>query len=151
MALFNKNAGTKFDVKLASFDALDAIKLKPSRVCPLVCEHGFKAEGDRCSKIVCAEGSFLNDDNECEKRRGKTPAARQNDDNRRTNRDRQDRAYGDRLRPEGYAPAKPLASRSSGQIICDIGGCRPVRSGCHIENDERYALKGSGGQAEICR
>ena len=69
LALFNRSAGTKLDVKLASVDALDAIKLKPSRVCPLICEHGFKADGDRCSKIVCAEGSFLNDDNECEKRR----------------------------------------------------------------------------------
>src|SRR6202140_5216037 len=39
LALFNKNAGTKFDVKLASLDAVDAIKLKPSRVCPLICEH----------------------------------------------------------------------------------------------------------------
>jgi hypothetical protein len=44
-------------------------------VCPLVCEHGFQADGDRCSKIVCAEGSFLNDDNECEKRRAKKPVA----------------------------------------------------------------------------
>ena len=71
MALFNRHAGTKLDVKLASLDALDAIKLKSSRVCPLVCEHGFKADGDRCSKIACAAGSFLNDDNECEKRRAK--------------------------------------------------------------------------------
>jgi hypothetical protein len=76
LSLFNRYAGTKFDVKLASTDALDAIKLKPSRVCPLVCDHGFKADGDRCSKIVCADGSFLNDDNECEKRRAKTPTAR---------------------------------------------------------------------------
>ena len=37
LALFNRNAGTKFDVKLASLDALDAIKLKSSRVCPLIC------------------------------------------------------------------------------------------------------------------
>ena len=73
LTLFNRNAGTKLDVKTASLDTLDAIKLKPSRVCPLVCEHGFKAEGEHCSKIVCAEGSFLNDDNECEKRRAKTP------------------------------------------------------------------------------
>ena len=47
LTLFNRNAGTKFDVKLASLDALDAIKLKPSRVCPLICEHGFKADGDQ--------------------------------------------------------------------------------------------------------
>jgi uncharacterized caspase-like protein len=76
LGLFNRYAGTKFDVKLASTDALDAIKLKPSRVCPLVCDHGFKADGDHCSRIVCADGSFLNDDNECEKRRAKTPTTR---------------------------------------------------------------------------
>ena len=32
---FNKNAGTNFDVKLASLDALDAVRAKTSRVCPL--------------------------------------------------------------------------------------------------------------------
>jgi uncharacterized caspase-like protein len=72
---FNRYAGTKLDTKVASIDTLDTIKLKSSRVCPLVCEHGFQAEGERCTKIVCAEGSFLNDDNECEKRRGKKPVA----------------------------------------------------------------------------
>jgi hypothetical protein len=91
LALFNRYAGMKLDVKLASTDALDAIKLKPSRVCPLVCEHGFKADGDRCSKIVCAEGSVLNDDNECEKRRAKTPTARRDDDDRSSRRSRQGR------------------------------------------------------------
>jgi hypothetical protein len=54
LTLFNKHAGTKFNVKLASLDALDAIKLKSTRVCPLICEHGFKPDGDNCSKIVCA-------------------------------------------------------------------------------------------------
>jgi uncharacterized caspase-like protein len=82
MALFNRHAGTKLNVKLASTDALDAIKLKSARVCPLVCEHGFKADGERCSRIVCAEGSFLNDDNECEKRRGKKPVATRDRDDR---------------------------------------------------------------------
>jgi uncharacterized caspase-like protein len=90
LALFNRHAGTRLNVKLASTDALDAIKLKPSRVCPLVCEHGFKPDGDRCSRIVCAEGSFLNDDNECEKRRGKKPVA---------TRDRDDRERAAPLRP----------------------------------------------------
>ena len=73
---FNRYAGTKLDTKVASVDTLDTIKLKSSRVCPLVCEHGFKADGDRCTKITCAEGSFLNDDNECEKRRAKKPVAK---------------------------------------------------------------------------
>ncbi|RRB89731.1 caspase family protein, partial [Escherichia coli] len=69
LTLFNRYAGTRLDVKAASVDTLDAVRLKQSRVCPLVCEHGYRADGDRCTTIVCAEGSFLNDDNECEKRR----------------------------------------------------------------------------------
>jgi uncharacterized caspase-like protein len=72
---FNRYAGTRLDTKVASVDTLDTIKLKSSRVCPLVCEHGFQADGDRCTRITCAEGSFLNDDNECEKRRAKRPVA----------------------------------------------------------------------------
>jgi uncharacterized caspase-like protein len=72
---FNRYAGTRLDTKVANVDTLDTIKLKSSRVCPLVCEHGFQADGDRCTKITCAEGSFLNDDNECEKRRAKKPVA----------------------------------------------------------------------------
>jgi uncharacterized caspase-like protein len=90
MTLFNRHAGTRLDVKLASLDALETIKLKSSRVCPLVCQHGFEADGDRCSKIVCGEGSFLNDDNECEKRRGKATVKR-NDNDRSSRRTRQER------------------------------------------------------------
>jgi uncharacterized caspase-like protein len=75
LAQFNRYAGTKVDTKTATADALDAIKRKPARVCPLVCEHGYKADGDKCSRIVCAEGSFLDDDNQCEKRREKKPVA----------------------------------------------------------------------------
>jgi hypothetical protein len=75
LSQFNRYAGTKLETKTASSDALDAIKQKSSRVCPMVCAHGYKADGDECTKIVCAEGSFLNDDNECEKRREKKPVA----------------------------------------------------------------------------
>ena len=102
LSQFNRYAGTKFDVKIASSDALDAIRQKSSRVCPLVCEHGFEADGDHCSKIVCADGSFLNDDNECEKRRGKTPVARRDEDGRR------DPSFRERPRPEASS-AKPQA------------------------------------------
>jgi uncharacterized caspase-like protein len=76
LSSFNRNAGMKLDVKAASADTLDAIRQKQSRVCPLICEHGYKTDGDRCTRIVCGDGSFLNDDNECEKRRGKTPVAK---------------------------------------------------------------------------
>jgi uncharacterized caspase-like protein len=110
LAQFNRHAGTKLDVKLASLDTLDAIKLKSDRVCPLVCERGFKPEGDRCSRIVCAEGSFLNDDNECEKRRAKPVAKRDTDDRQRVAPPRQDARQG----PEGrQVNAKPNPGRSS--------------------------------------
>jgi len=144
LAQFNRYAGTNFDTKVASADALDAVKLKPSRVCPLVCDHGFKPDGDHCTRIVCAEGSFLNDDNECEKRRGKTRTAK-HDSNERSERS---------VSAPQRLPAptsRVQASRSTGQIICDSQLCRPVRSGCHLEANSPYALKGSGGTAEICR
>jgi uncharacterized caspase-like protein len=143
LALFNRHAGTKFDVKLVSTDALDAIKLKPARVCPLVCEHGFKSDGDRCSRIVCAQGSFLNDDNECEKRRAKTPTAKREPDGR------PDRAYRERPRPEA-STARPQAS---GQIVCDRGGCRPVARGCRLEfrtTAQGGPYEGGGGNVQIC-
>ena len=144
LALFNRYAGTKFNVKLASIEALDAIKLKPARVCPLVCEHGFKPDGDHCSKIVCTNGSFLNDDNECEKRPGKTPTAKRDDG------DRPDRAAYERPRPEART-AKPEAS---GQIVCNTGGCRPVARGCHLEYKtfaQGGPYEGQGGNVEVCR
>jgi uncharacterized caspase-like protein len=144
LTLFNKHAGTKFDTKLASLDALDAIKLKPARVCPLICEHGFKPDRDQCSRIVCAEGSFLNDDNECEKRRAKTPSARREPD------ERPNRPARERPQPEARAPSRPQAS---GQIVCDDRICQPVARGCHIEyrtTDRGGPRFGGGGNVQIC-
>jgi uncharacterized caspase-like protein len=160
LTLFNRNAGTRLDVKTASLDTLDAIKQKSSRVCPLVCEHGFKAEGERCGKIVCADGSFLNDDNECEKRRGKTPtAARERNDRReRVNRaDRYERDVPERLAPEFSAP-RPRASQrasgsGSGQVVCGISGCAPVSRGCHVEyktTAQGGPVEGGGGNVQVC-
>ena len=76
--LFNKHAGMKLGVKVANVDALDAVRSKSSRICPLVCDHGLRADGERCVKINCGAGSFINDDNECEK---KPTAARRPDAN----------------------------------------------------------------------
>ncbi len=139
MTLFNKNAGTEFDTKLASLDALNAIKLKPSRVCPLICGHGFKADGDQCSRIACGAGSFLNDDNECERRRGKTPTAKRE-------------PY---QRPDRAAQARPKSARpqASGQIVCDDHLCRPVERGCHLEfrtSSEGGGRLGGGSNVQVC-
>jgi len=66
--LFNKNAHTQFDIKLASLDALDTVRSKTDRVCPLVCPKGQREDGDRCVQISCGSGFFLNSSGACEKR-----------------------------------------------------------------------------------
>src|SRR5262245_42960403 len=146
LSLFNRYAKTRFDTKLASTDALDTIKSKTARVCPLVCEHGYKAEGDSCVKIVCAEGSFLNDDNQCEKRREKKPVASRDTDQQ--NRPAQNRPP--QASAKSASGAGGTAARGgSGQIYCDYSSCRPVARGCHLE------YRGGGGinniaNPEVC-
>ncbi|MGY3388522.1 hypothetical protein ACVWW6_001113 [Bradyrhizobium sp. USDA 3311] len=159
LSQFNRYAGTKLDVKVASTDALDTVKSKPSRVCPLVCEHGFKADGDKCTRIVCGDGYALNDDNECEKKRAAKPTASKPATSRRD--DSEDRPA--RQRPQigaagglgglggaaaGIATGARRAS-GGGQVFCTNGGCRPVNRGCHLE------YRGGGGpgndaNAEVC-
>lgn len=65
---FNTNAGTSFDVRVASLDALDGVRGKSARVCPLVCGTGQRAEGDRCIAITCDAGSVLDSSGSCVKR-----------------------------------------------------------------------------------
>ncbi|MBR0822002.1 caspase family protein [Bradyrhizobium liaoningense] len=160
LSQFNRYAGTKLDVKVASTDALDTVKSKPSRVCPLVCEHGFKADGDKCTKIVCREGYAINDDNECEKQRVAKPAtakpatAKRDDGDERPARPR--RQAGGAAAAGGYGAAAGIAAAAgagrasgSGQVYCNSGGCRPVNRGCHLE------YRGGGGpgndaNAEVC-
>lgn len=142
LTLFNKYAGTRFDTKLASFDALDAIKAKSGRVCPLVCDHGFRADGDRCSKITCRAGYDIGDDNTCEKIEVKRPTA--NREKPRVSVDRQDPA---RVSSEASTP------KASGQILCNSAGCRPVKKGCHLEAPTTAAMGSMGAASrnqEVC-
>jgi uncharacterized caspase-like protein len=161
LSQFNRYAGTKLDVKIASTDALDTVKSKPSRVCPLVCEHGFKVDGDKCTRIVCGDGYALNDDNECEKKRAAKPTASKPATSRRD--DSEDRPVRQRRQvgtAGGYggmggigaaAGVAAGAGRAAGggQVFCNGGGCRPVNRGCHLE------YRGGGGpgndaNAEVC-
>jgi len=135
--LFNKHAGMKLDVKVASVDALDAVKSKSTRVCPLICEFGFKADGDRCTKITCRAGYAVGDDNTCEKLELKKPTAKGEDPKSR-------RDLPERARVEA-APSKPQAS---GQIICSQQGCRPVAKGCRLEPVKN--IYGSSPPGEVC-
>lgn len=160
LSQFNRYAGTKLDVKTASADALDTVKAKPSRVCPLVCEHGFKADGDKCTKIVCGDGYALNDDNECEKKRAAKPTASKPATSRRDDSEdrpaRQRRQAGGAGAAGGFGGAAGIAAAAGagrasggGQLFCNSGGCRPVNRGCHLE------YRGGGGpgndaNAEVC-
>lgn len=137
LAAFNKNAGTSLDARLASLDALDAIKAKQGRVCPLVCEHGFRTDGDHCVKVTCRAGFRVNDDSECEKIPDKKPVAAREEPKREPQ---------ERAKTEA-APSKP---QTSAQVVCNNAGCRPVQKGCRLE-----ARKESWGSAlmrniEVC-
>jgi uncharacterized caspase-like protein len=137
LTLFNKYAGTQFDAKLASVEALDALKAKPGRVCPLVCNFGFKADGDQCVKITCRAGYRVGDDNECEKVQEKKPVATREDSRRRDT---------DRKQTE----AAPSAPQASGQMICNNAGCRPIAKGCRLGTANSTFNPAVKLPAEIC-
>ena len=75
LSSFNDSAGTKFDVKLASIDALDAVRAKQGRVCPLDCDRGFKANGDHCVKITCDGDQLLGPNGVCRPKPERAPKA----------------------------------------------------------------------------
>ncbi|MGY3479546.1 caspase family protein [Bradyrhizobium ottawaense] len=136
---FNKYAGTKLNTTLASTDALDAIKAKSGRVCPLVCDHGFRADGDACVKIACRAGYRVNDDNECEKAQDKKPLVTREEPRKRE----------ERRQVETAPSNKPQAS---GQLFCNSAGCRPVGKGCRVEaapvSDQTSPM--AGRTREVC-
>jgi hypothetical protein len=133
--LFNKHSGMKLDVKLANAEALDAVKAKTNRVCPLVCDHGFKADGDRCTKITCRAGYEVGGDNTCDKIEVKKPTAKRDEPKRE--------------RPErAKTEAAPAKSQASGQIVCGTGGCRPVQKGCRLAIVSTW--RGTSTPQEVC-
>lgn len=76
-----------------------AAGLKLQRICPLICETGFRADGDKCVKIICRKGYELNDEGTCEKIEVKKPIAKR--DEPKAKRERAERKA---------VPAKPQAS-----------------------------------------
>ena len=138
--LFNKHAGMKLDVKTASLDALDAVKASTGRICPLICETGYRADGERCVKITCRSGYQLNEDGACEKIETRKPTAKREE--LKPKREQADRAMRD------ATPTKPQAS---GQIICDNQGCRPVKKGCRLGSASGpFTGYGTNPRAEVC-
>ncbi len=48
---FNRRAGTKLEIKVATLGALDAVRGQKGRICPLICGRGERVEGDQCVAI----------------------------------------------------------------------------------------------------
>jgi len=69
----NDNAGTRLDTKVASIDALEVVKAKTGRVCPLDCERGTRASGDRCVKITCDSDEVLGSNGTCRPKPERAP------------------------------------------------------------------------------
>jgi hypothetical protein len=113
---FNRHSGLKIAANGASADAIDSVKSKTSRVCPLICETGFRAEGERCVAIVCPPGEKAGDDGKCQKPARKTAA--------KSRPEREDR-------PAAAAP-------SPQQIACTRSGCIEVKSGCRATRGGTY-------------
>ena len=137
--LFNKYAGTRFDAGAATVDALNAVKRKMGRVCPLICEPGYRAEGDGCFKIICGAGYEVNDRGSCEKIPKKRAAGKP-----------------DKSKPKPEPPAgskadaAPPKVQASGKIFCDMQGCRPVARGCRIETGWVAGAKLRSQQYQVC-
>ncbi|HVV40464.1 MAG TPA: caspase family protein [Nitrobacter sp.] len=155
---FNRYAHQKLDIKLAGLDALGVIKGKTARVCPLICRHGYRAEGDTCAKITCGAGKVLNDDDECVSRKErKLPTASRE-------REREEHRPRHMMRPaelDDELDTPPVirrrlpnrASVPESRIVCGDHSCRAVRPGCHLEyrtTAQGGSVMGGGSNVEIC-
>jgi uncharacterized caspase-like protein len=116
--LFNKHAGMKLDVKTASLDALDAVKAKTGRICPLICDTGYRADGERCVKITCRAGYQLNDDGACERIENRKPVAKR--DEKTPTRGQVGRARPEVPRSHAVPERAPLTAQDR------AGGCSTV-------------------------
>jgi len=135
--LFNKYAGTRFDVKVASLDALEVIKGRTGQICPLTCQQGYQVDGDKCVKITCKDGYEVGDDNTCERIVVRRPPPRP--------------APPVAARPDRDAPPPRAAQAApSGQVFCPGGVCRPVARGCRVVNDTSTPGGVMNGGAMVC-
>jgi Caspase domain len=115
--LFNKNTGSKLDTKSASANALNAVKSKVGRICPVTCEAGYRGDGDHCVKIVCGSGYVLTRENICAKAEAKRVAGRHQETPTRT--------------VETPAPTSGVARADAAFNSGSYKACMGARSGCY--------------------
>jgi hypothetical protein len=116
LELFNKHAGQRLDTRVASLDTLGVLRGKTSRVCPVQCKSGYRAEDDACVRIVCREGFVVGENGECERRPKSKTASRP-----------------DAREAKPAAPRKPSGEAPPAQIVCGMTGCFNVGKGCRSE------------------
>jgi serine/threonine protein kinase len=74
LTAFNRYAAAKLEVNSPNAAALDALRSKSARVCPLVCGAGQRADGDKCV-AGCAPGLIQAPNGTCQ--RPQQPVARE--------------------------------------------------------------------------
>jgi hypothetical protein len=127
LELVNTPAALNLDTKLASIQALDAVRLKGSRICPLACEHGYHADGERCVETICKAGLAIGDDGTCERLK-----------------ERPARASHPPQKPAATSDNAPAPKGSApGQVACDAGGCRQLPSGCKPSQTVSFINRGT--------
>ncbi|CAL76562.1 conserved hypothetical protein; putative signal peptide; putative Caspase-like domain (peptidase) [Bradyrhizobium sp. ORS 278] len=133
---FNKQAGTRFDVQVASIDALGAVKAKTSRICPLLCGKGQRAEDEACVKITCPAGQALDEDGDCVRRKGEPVTKKPEEPARKKE------------------PAMAMRSESETRRASSGGRCTSINQRCAIQIGGRcnaatgaweYGRNGAGG------
>ena len=65
MEIFNRETKLSLETKAATMAALDAMKMRNGRVCPLVCSPLEDKVGERCVAKNCPEGQHLNSSGIC--------------------------------------------------------------------------------------
>jgi hypothetical protein len=116
---FNKRTGQKLDTQVASLDTLGVLRGKTTRVCPLQCKTGYRADDDACVKIACRAGYVLGEKGECERQQKSKAASRPEPREPRESRQ--------------AAPRKPGREASPTKVVCGMNGCLDVKPGCRSE------------------
>ena len=129
---FNKHAGMRLDVKVASLDALDVVRGKTTRICPLECDRGYKAQGETCIKITCPAGQFIGDNGSCQEREKPKTVSRP-----------------EPSRPAAEAKPEPKKG-GGGQVVCGRSGCQEVKPGCRAVSPGGSAAHQNGGEVILC-
>ena len=125
LELFNEHSGLKLDVKAASVDA--AVEARTGRICLLICETGFRADGEKCVKITCRKGYEPNGEGTREKIEVRKPIAKRDEP----------KAKRERAERNETPPAKPQAS---GQIVAaTVGAGRSDRAIVPLEQGQASA------------